>query len=101
MLYEGITRFASDTTLLFDHPVDASPDRIREASEYVRGLASGGGTEIVITSYSIHYTKLYDGMSLIGQMKVFILLGGILLVQEIFLRHALGERIIQPVWRTS
>jgi len=42
----NVIRFASDTTLLFDLPVEASPDHIREASEYVRRLASGGGTEM-------------------------------------------------------
>jgi Ca-activated chloride channel family protein len=42
----NVIRFASDTQALFDSPVEASADRVREAAEYVRSLSSGGGTEM-------------------------------------------------------
>ena len=49
--------------LLFDEPTSAlDPEMVGEVLEVMKTLARDGMT--VITSYSIHYTKLYDTMTI-------------------------------------
>ena len=55
MLYEVITHSSDDRNTIVN--VDAS---ISSEFDYNSFGFGGGLTKLVITSYSIHYTKLYD-----------------------------------------
>ena len=89
MLYEVITLYllGSSGRLLYgtaNELIEASLDeennqKIREIINRTEGVLGSGELKtrrIVITSYSIHYTKLYDGKWETGRHEAFIYKGG-------------------------